>query len=197
MAENEIEVGYSQRTAGADGLIVYADCIGNPTIVCMQANVFAAPAWVYQRDASTSFAVKVWRNDGTTLVPSWTLIATNASAVFPIQFACSDLTTNLTVGANKAYDDAPNPMTVTDVFASVFVPQAAGSLLTIDVLKNGVSILDTPITIDNGELNSVTAAVPPVIKPGTTCVKGDRFSASILQVGTPVAKGLVLSINGV
>lgn len=78
MAENEIEVGYSQHTAGADGLITSANVVGVPSIVCMQANVFAVSCYLKQNDPSTGFLLKVWRNDGTSAVPSWTLIFTGS-----------------------------------------------------------------------------------------------------------------------
>ncbi len=83
--ENEIEVGYSQRTAGANGLITSADCIGAPSVVAMEANVFAAPCYLYQRDPSTGFATKVWRNDGTPAVPSWTLVTTGIGEIATVK----------------------------------------------------------------------------------------------------------------
>ena len=70
--ENEVEVGYSQHTAGANGLITSAECIGNPNTVCIEANVFAPNAVVYERDSTTNYVTVVWINTGTTAVPAWT-----------------------------------------------------------------------------------------------------------------------------
>ena len=70
--ENEVEVGYSQRTAGANGLITQADCIGAPSVVATAAATFAPNCYLYQRDASTLFMTIVWQNTGTAAVPVWT-----------------------------------------------------------------------------------------------------------------------------
>ncbi len=76
MEENAIEVGYSQRTAGANGIITSADCNGNPNVVAMGANLFATNCVLYQRDASTNYQTLVWLMTGTPASPAWTLLAT-------------------------------------------------------------------------------------------------------------------------
>lgn len=77
MAENEIEIGYSQFTAGANGLISFVgQCLGAPSVVAIGAGIFAPLCYLLQRDASTGFQTVVWRNDGTTAAPSWTQVAT-------------------------------------------------------------------------------------------------------------------------
>lgn len=77
MEENEVSVGYSQRTAGADGLLTSADCIGAPSIVATALNVFASPCYLYQRDVSTNFQTLVWKNTAAVgVTPVWVLQAT-------------------------------------------------------------------------------------------------------------------------
>lgn len=72
--ENEIAVGYSQRTTGANGLITSADCIGLPSVVAVTAGIFAPNCYLYQRDSSTSFRTVVWQNTGTAAAPVWTAV---------------------------------------------------------------------------------------------------------------------------
>lgn len=134
-------------------------------------------------------------NQGSTISPSWALMAGSTTSVAPIQFACSDLVTNITTGVNKGYVRAPRAMTITSVRASLLVAQAAGSIFTVDILVNGFSILSTQITIDNGEKTSVTAAIPPIILT-PALADDDEITVSVIQVGTALAKGLIVTIIG-
>lgn len=89
--ENEVEVGYSQHTAGANGLITSADCIGNPNQVCIEANVFAPNAVIYERDPMTNYATIVWLNTGTTAVPSWTQKSSGALFTTMVQLTTAQI----------------------------------------------------------------------------------------------------------
>ena len=84
--------------------------------------------------------------------------------------ACSDETTALTVGTNKAVFRIPYAFTLTAVAASLTTAGTTSGLTTIDINEDTtaggvtpVSILSTKITIDLTEKTSVTAATQPVI----------------------------------
>lgn len=117
----------------------------------------------------------------------------------PIQIACSDQTTNLTTGTAKATFRMPFAMTLlagnAGIRASLITAQAAGSIFTVDVNENGSSILSTKLTIDNGEKTSVTAATPPVLSD-TSLADDAEITIDIDQVGTPLAKGLTVTLIG-
>lgn len=75
MPENQVNVGLSQFTAGANGLITSGNCIGAPATVATTASVFAPGCTLYQRDSSTGYQTVVWQNTGTSAVPAWTSLA--------------------------------------------------------------------------------------------------------------------------
>ena len=84
---------------------------------------------------------------------------------------------------------------VTSVGASV---DTAGvtSTTTIDIKKNGVSILSTKITINSTETTSRTAATESIVD-GTkqSFLTGDIFTFDITAISTTPAKGLTVFIN--
>lgn len=100
-----------------------------------------------------------------------------------ITIACSDETTALTTGTAKATFRVPFAGTLTAVRASVTTAQGSGSILTVDVNKNGTTVLSTKLTIDNSEKTSTTAATPPVISV-SSIADDDEFSIDIDQVGS-------------
>lgn len=72
-----------------------------------------------------------------------------------------------------------------------------GAKIIVDLHMNGVSILDTLVSIDIGEKTSTTASVPCVIN--VTDIPDDaEFDAYITQVGSTIAgKGLKINVSGV
>lgn len=109
---------------------------------------------------------------------------------------CSDQTTALTAGTEKfTIPDWPFPFRLTDVRAGLTVAQASGSIFTVDVNKDGASILSTKLTIDNTELTSRTAATRYVMSD-TYLAEGSKVSFDIDQVGNGSAKGLVVTLYG-
>lgn len=72
VVENQVSVGLSQFTGGANGLIIAGNCIGAPAT---DASIYAPGCTLYQRDSSTGYMTVVWQNTGTALVPVWTNIA--------------------------------------------------------------------------------------------------------------------------
>lgn len=113
------------------------------------------------------------------------ILAENAN-VWAIAY--SDETTNITAGTSKASFHAPFDGTIQEIFAGLTTAQASGSIYTVDVNKNGASILSTKLTIDNTELTSLTAATAPVLSSNTV-VKGDLISVDVDQIGTAGARG--------
>ena len=77
--------------------------------------------------------------------------------------ACSDETTALAAGTNKAIFRMPYAFTLTAVRASLTTAGTTSGLTTIDIHESGTTILSTKITIDLTETTSVTAAAQPVI----------------------------------
>lgn len=110
-----------------------------------------------------------------------------------IQLSCSDLVTPLEAGTNVGYVRAPRAFTITAIRASLLTPSSAGAV-TIDVNKNGATILSTKLTIDQGEPTSTTAAVPAVISD--TAVADDDLLAIDIDAPGETAAGLILTFIG-
>jgi hypothetical protein len=119
------------------------------------------------------------------------------SSTGPIEFviACSNETSNLTVGANKVTFRAPVAFTLTEVRASVNTAPT-GSTLVVDINEGGTSVLSTKLSIDANETTSLTAAVPPVISD--SAIANDAvITIDIDQVGSTVAgAGLKVILGG-
>lgn len=82
-------------------------------------------------------------------------------------------------------------------YASLAVAQTAGVLVTVDVNRNGTSIIDTKLTFDNAEKTTATAATPAVFAAGgQTLYKGDEITIDVDQIGTALAKGLRVYLVG-
>lgn len=82
-------------------------------------------------------------------------------------------------------------------YASLGVAQSAGVPFTVDVNRNGSSILSTKLTFDNGERTTTTAAIPPVYADaGKILFAGDEITFDVDQVGTALAKGLRVYLVG-
>ena len=109
--------------------------------------------------------------------------------------ACSDETTNLTVGTNKVAFHMPHKFQLQEVFAGLTVAQASGSSLVVDVHQNGTTIFSSKPTFDNTELTTLTAATPAALSV-TTLNKGDLITVDIDIIGTLGAKGLKVYFIG-
>ena len=77
--------------------------------------------------------------------------------------AASDEETEITTGNAKTTWRMPYPFQILAVKASLTTAGSTSGTTTIDVNDDTVSILSTKITIDQGELTSVSAAIPPVL----------------------------------
>lgn len=112
-----------------------------------------------------------------------------------IYIACSDEVTALAAGASLVTFVAQRDMIISAIHASLTTHQSGGSIFTIDVNKNGSSLLSTKVTIDNTETSSRTAATAAVLS-ATSIIAGDIFTIDIDQIGNGTAKGLKVYIIG-
>lgn len=104
----------------------------------------------------------------------------------------ADYAIALTTGVKKTIR-FPYAFTLTDVRASLAGISSSGNP-TVDIKKNGTSILSTLLSIDAGEKTSLTAAVPAVLS--TTAIASDdeiEFSVSVAGTG---ALELVVALIG-
>ena len=115
---------------------------------------------------------------------------------YDISFAASDESTALTTGNGKVTIFAPRDFTLVSLFAGVSTLGTTSGTTTIQIQKNGVDILSTALTIDQGEYTSLTAAAPAVIST-TAFTKGDRISVDIDAIsGGGTEKGLKITLIG-
>ena len=121
------------------------------------------------------------KSSGTDYDASWQTLT--VSDVFII--ACSDETSNLTAGTDKARFTMPYAGTLTAVKADVNTAPT-GSTLVVDINEAGTTLLSTKLSIDAGETSSSTAATPPVISD-SALASGAVISIDIDQIGSTVA----------
>lgn len=83
------------------------------------------------------------------------------------------------------------------IYATLSTAQASGTPLTVDVNRNGTSILSTKLTFDNNERSTTTAATPPVlVAGGEVLAKGDEITFDVDQIGTAGARGIRVYLVG-
>ncbi|WP_164079740.1 hypothetical protein [Stenotrophomonas maltophilia] len=110
--------------------------------------------------------------------------------------------TNIGTGTAKDSYFMPFGMVLDSVvaggcYASLAVAQAAGTVLTVDVNRNGTSIFSTRLTFDNNERTTTTAATPAVYAPGGDVLfAGDEITIDVDQLGNALAKGLRVYLVG-
>ncbi|MBL8361412.1 MAG: hypothetical protein JNN18_13045 [Rubrivivax sp.] len=94
-----------------------------------------------------------------------------------------DKTTALAVGESTVDFLFPFAGELVAVYGGATTAQTSGSILTLDMRINTVSVFSTLITVDNNERSSHTAATPPVLS-APSFEQGDRATFHITQVGT-------------
>lgn len=109
------------------------------------------------------------------------------------QLSCSDLTSDLEVTPEAAYFDVQRALSLVECRATVLQPSTSGQIV-ISATVNGVDLFSTPITIDQGETSSLTAAVQSELAI-TEIPDGARIVISIDSPGAG-AKGLIFSALG-
>lgn len=112
-----------------------------------------------------------------------------------IIIALSDEATALTTGTAKATFRIPFACKLTAKLPRINVNTVSSSgLVTVDVNKNGTTILSTKLTIDATEKSSVDATTPCVLaSTPTTFTDDDEITCDIDVAGTG-AKGLKLTL---
>lgn len=118
---------------------------------------------------------------GTTPGGSRATVAERLAAMDVMQLVCGNETAETTTGQKVAFR-VVGAKDLVGVRASLTTAQASGSILTVDVHKNGVTVLSTLITIDNSEKTSTTAATPPVISV-PSFADDDEVTVHVTQAG--------------
>lgn len=115
---------------------------------------------------------------------------------FYIQYRIVANGTNTTV-ANVVGGDYVMPFNGYIVGVGATVDTAGTTnVTTIDINKNGTSIMNTKITIDSSEKTSRTGATQNVLIPSSTSfVVGDIFTFDVDAISTTPAKGLTIFMN--
>jgi hypothetical protein len=109
--------------------------------------------------------------------------------------ACSDEASNLTVGTDKVTFRSPYAFTLTGVRASVNLAPT-GSAITVDINKNGTSVLSTKLSIDATQKTSLTSASPAVISD-SSIANDSEITIDIDQIGSAIAgRGLKVVLIG-
>lgn len=112
------------------------------------------------------------------------------------------ITTNIATGTGRGYMQMPFGFLLDSIasgglYATLAVSQSAGNVVTVDVNRNGTSIIDTKLTFDNAEATTKTAATPAVFATnGQVLSAGDVITIDIDQIGTAMAKGLQVWLVG-
>lgn len=144
-------------------------------------------------DTSGAVADDILVFDGANFVAQAPAEVTHPDAVFAL--AASDEDSDLEVGTAKVTYRIPYDFELSAVRASV-TTAPVGANLIIDIKVNGVSILSTLLSIDDGEKTSVTAATPAVIDT-TSLTDDDEITIDITQVGSTTAgAGLKVTLLG-
>jgi len=107
--------------------------------------------------------------------------------------ACSDETTAITTGTAKVTFRMVGARTLVGVRASLSTAQTSGSIFTVDVNKNGTTVLSTKLTVDNTEKTSTTAVTAAVISV-SSFADDDEITIDVDQVGDGTAKGLKVTL---
>lgn len=95
----------------------------------------------------------------------------------------ADKTSAIAVGESVVDFIFPFDGTLTAVFGGASTAQTSGSILTLDMKINAVSVLSVLITVDNNERSSHTAATGSAIS-APSVLKGDRVTFHVTQAGT-------------
>jgi hypothetical protein len=151
--------------------------------------------------ATDRLAVRIFVNTSGRTITLYTqdnnlgqVITTFPSVNLYLQTACSDLYTAISATTNIAYFRAPASFTILAVRASLFTAQTSGSTFTVDIKKNGVSILSTLITIPNLSTTSLNSAIQPVLS-NQAVTNDDIITFDVTQAGIG-ATGLIVTIIG-
>lgn len=102
--------------------------------------------------------------------------------------AAGDQTTPIITFADQLLFYTPTETKISDIAASLVNFQVSGSIFTIDIKVNAVSILATPLTIANGDIFTYTPASLLL----TTIPAQSSVTVSVTQIGSGEASGLII-----
>lgn len=122
----------------------------------------------------------------------------NVNVLDNLSIAASDETTGIAAtitAAAKFRNPYSSAFNAVHVKASLSTAQATGSLFTVDILVNGVSMLSTLLTFDNTESTTETATTAAVISNPVIAADAE-ITIAITQVGDGTAAGLKVYILG-
>lgn len=113
---------------------------------------------------------------------AWSPLGSSTSA-WDLVVAASDETTVLTTGNGKITFPAPRNVTITDIFIFVTTAPGTGSL-SVDVKKNGTTMLSTLPVIVAGQNNNLAGGGTLAVISSGSWTKGDAIRIDISAVGT-------------
>jgi len=108
------------------------------------------------------------------------------------QISLSDLTTDIVIGSLKGVYYPPFQATIVGAVLNL-VEAGSGNGMTVDILKDGTSILSTKLTTDTGEKSSTTASIPYVASD-SELPYNSQISFDITQVPTS-SKGATITLT--
>ena len=183
--------GHFLKTDGAGNLSFAADNNDNTQLTDEQVQDIVGA--MFSSNTETRISATYQDADGTIDL----VVDDMNSTARSLTVACSDETTALTTGADKATFRMPQAATITAVRASV-TTAPAGSVLTVDINKAGgsTSLLSTKLTIDAGEKTSTTAATAAVLDAAQDDITDDEeMTIDIDTIGSSTAgAGLKVTI---
>ena len=174
-----------------------ATIVSSTATIHGNVTVPAGSSVLLAKNADGSFLVV--GNGGGLSTASVTTTVNNAVAAATVRqsfvIACTGETEAVSAGTSKVTFRMPYGFTLTAVRASLVTAQTSGSILTVDVNKNGTSFLSTKLTIDNTEMTSTTAATAAVMS-STALADDDEITIDVAQIGDGTAKGLKVALIG-
>jgi hypothetical protein len=124
--------------------------------------------------------------------PNTLYVPNDAVSYEYVQVACSDLETDITAGTNKGFTVSPVTGIVTNVYVDLLTAGTATGI-TVDINKNGTTILSTKLTTDATETSSRTAITLPIISVSAIS-EGDRLTFDFDSVPTG-GRGVVVTME--
>lgn len=167
---------FGQYCFGTNLMRVVADGTGGANVVLFEANSAVCP-------------LPVAGADGLDGVKGDTGADGKTGKVQLPPIACSDEFTPLVVADDVVAFHWGIDQTFSSVWIGLTTVQTGGEPIAVNIKVDGLSILTTPITIDNGEQTSLTAQIQPVLTTNNIA-KGRRVTICITHVGNGTATGL-------
>lgn len=189
---NDLIVALTATVGGKENTLNKTDVIaGNETSSSLYASIKGIIDWLTDTKIRSILGISTLSGSNT----GDETTATLKTKIFEeLAYACSDETSNLTVG-NLISFRVPFAMTLSEVRISLNDAPTVSSVV-VDVKESGTSIFSTLLSIDASELTSVTAAVPAVISD-VNLADDALLTVSTTQIGSGnTGKGLKIVFKG-